>query len=96
MIFALWINISCFFICSLSGSASTRSDSAFVIRSRICAAAAFVNVTISNRSISTARAESHPEPETSSTIRSTSTAVLPEPAAADTKILQFLRSMTRC
>ena len=83
MIFALWISISCFFICSLSGSASTRSDSAFVIRSRICAAAAFVNVTISNRSISTARAESHPEPETSSTIRSTSTAVLPEPAAAE-------------
>ena len=68
------MSVSCFFKCSFSGSASERSVSAFVILSRICAAAAFVNVTTSSLSISVSCAGSH----TSSTMRWTSTAVLPD------------------
>ena len=58
----------------------------------ISAAAAFVKVTTSNLSISTLFFSS----VIIFIIRSTSTAVLPEPAAAETKRLQFLASITLC
>ncbi len=59
-------------------------------RSRISPAAARVNVTISSRSISSGRTGS----VTMDKIRSTSTAVLPDPAAALTSMLRPRSSIT--
>ena len=67
------------------------SRKAFSRRSFISAAAAFVNVVIRNRSISV------PSSMRSRLIRSTSTVVLPEPAAADTRmLLPFVSIVSRC
>ena len=59
---------------------------------RISAAAAFVNVTTKSRSISTGFCGSR----ILWIIRATSTAVFPDPAAAETRISRFLKSMTFC
>ena len=63
-----------------------------LILSRISAAAALVKVTTRSLSISTGLFSS----VTMLMIRSTSTAVLPDPAAAETRIFLSRRSMTCC
>ena len=71
------------------GSSAIISERRTEIRSFISAAAAFVNVTTSNFSISTGFCLSVILPIT----LSTKTAVLPEPAAAETRTVPFLESI---
>ena len=92
VICALCNSADCFWICSLPGSASSLAVMPAAIRSRISAAAALVNVTISSLSISTGCSPS----QIMRMIRSTNTAVLPLPAAADTRILLLCSSITLC
>ena len=92
VICALWIRVACCFRCSLSGYSINFFSIASRILSFISAAAASVNVTI--RSLSTSTGGS--SLVSIVIIRSTSTAVFPEPAAADTRIFRFLKSMTFC
>ena len=75
---------------SSSGFCSFKLSIARLTRSLISAAAALVNVTTSILSISTGGLSTH----ILFTIRSTSTAVFPEPAAADTSISLSLKSIT--
>ena len=75
--------ISCFWRWRFPGSSISFFEIAFPILSRIWAAAALVNVTTSSRSMSSGFSGS----EIMRTILSTRTAVLPLPAAADTRIL---------
>ena len=90
VIFALCTSTSCRWRWTLSGSSSARFSSASRILSRISAAAAFVKVTTRRRSISTGFFSS----VINARIRATNTAVLPDPAAAETRISQFLVSIT--
>ena len=53
VIWAWWMRVSCLVRWAFSGCSSTASDKAWLIRSRICAAAALVKVTTSSRSMST-------------------------------------------
>ena len=91
VIWALWISVSCLRRWALDGSARRRSETALAMRSRIWAAAALVKVTTSRRSMSRGRSPSL----IMRTIRSTRTAVLPLPAAAETSILWSRASRTR-
>ena len=77
---------------TLSGCASSAALIARLIRSRISAAAALVKVTINIRSMSTGSFSSRMRCK----IRSTRTAVLPLPAAADTSRFSLRESMTCC
>ena len=90
MISALWTSVACFCRFSSSGVFCSLASIARLTRSRISAAAAFVNVTTSILSISTGGSSTH----ILFTILSTSTAVLPEPAAAETSISLSLKSIT--
>ena len=92
VICALCSNAACRCRCSLNGSFESSRSIACRIRSRICAAAAFVKVTTSSLSISTGCSLFR----IICMIRSTSTAVLPEPAAAETSRFRFLVSITCC
>ena len=92
VICALCISVSCLSRWAFPGFASTLPESAWVIRSRIWAAAALVKVTTSSLSISTGCSASL----TIWMIRSTNTAVFPLPAAADTRILLSLASIVAC
>ena len=78
--------------CSSSGRSFSFCSTAAPILSRISAAAALVNVITSSWSISRGRSPSL----IIRMIRSTSTAVLPLPAAADTRRFLFLLSITSC
>ena len=86
------MSADCLLKCASNGCASHCLSIAAPIRSRISAAAALVKVTTKRRSISIGFFGS----VTRCMIRSTSTAVLPDPAAADTRISRSLRSMTFC
>ena len=90
VICARWTKDSCRWSHSFPGFSFNRSLSAFPILSFISPAAALVKVVMSSRSTSTGCSGSVIRER----IRSTSTAVLPEPAAADTSRLVFLVSMT--
>ena len=67
-----------------SGLSVSRFEMPAAMRSRISAAAALVKVTTNRRSMSTGCASS----QTMRTMRSTNTAVLPLPAAADTRMFR--------
>ena len=92
VICAVWSSVSCRCRCRFSGFFSSLSLMAFAMRSRIWAAAARVNVTTSSLSISTGFCSS----VISRMMRSTSTAVLPLPAAAETRMLCPRASITFC
>ena len=92
VICALWISVACCFRCSSSGYSNSFFSIARRILSFISEAAASVNVTIRSLSTSTGGSSS----VSIVMIRSTRTAVFPEPAAADTRILRFLSCMTFC
>ena len=92
VIWALWIIAACLCRCSFPPSSLSFFKIAWLIRSRISAAAALVKVTTSSLSISTGFSSRH----TIFTIRSESTAVLPLPAAADTNMLQSCKSIACC
>ena len=83
-------NVDCLCKCSLSGVSRRRFSIASPILCRISPAAALVKVTINKRSISTGFFSSRINPK----IRSTSTAVFPLPAAAETNIFLSLTSIT--
>ncbi len=93
VIWALCIKVACFCKCPLSGSDSSLLAIAALILSRISAAAALVKVTTRSLSTSTGVSSSL-SPQTKDRIRSTSTAVFPDPAAADTRMSLFRTSMT--
>ena len=92
VICALWIRVACCFKCSSSGYSVSFFSIARRILSFISEAAASVNVTIRSLSTSTGGSSS----VSIVMIRSTRTAVFPEPAAADTRMLRFLNCMTFC
>ena len=83
-------SINCFWRCSFSGFSSSFFSIALLTLSLISDAANFVKVTTSNLFISIGFFSS----KISSIILSISTAVFPEPAAADTSKLVFLLSIT--
>ena len=91
-ILALCIYVVCLRKCSLYGSSAAASSKALRILSLISPAAALVNVTTRRLSMSTGSLPN--SPLTMEIILSTNTAVLPEPAAADTSKLQSLVSIT--
>ena len=92
VICALWIREDWRCKCSLSGSSARASVIALPILSRISPAAALVNVTINSRSMSTGSFGSM----IYARMRATSTAVLPLPAEALTRMLSSLLSITFC
>ena len=89
VICAICIIASCLWRFLSDGFSSIILSSAAPIRSRICAAAALVNVTTTSRSISTWLSGS----VIMRIILSTRTAVLPEPAAAETRIFLLWSSI---
>lgn len=91
-IFAFGTSDSCLETIVLFGSFFAVSLSFLIILFFISAAAAFVNVSTSSLSISTGLFSS----VILLIIRSTRTAVLPEPAAALTRIFEFLASIAFC